>query len=67
MNDPRQPQISIYEVRAHFVSTGSSLNRWAKDRGVNPRQVQAAIRGDRKGPKARMLLEQVLSSVRGGA
>lgn len=66
MRTPGQPEFSINQIRATFIARGSSLARWAKDNGMDPSHVQAAVRGKRKGPKARQLLEQVMASVRSG-
>jgi hypothetical protein len=67
MIEPVQTEIGMNEVKAAFVLRGTSLNRWSKERQIDPSHVQKAVTGKRRGPVARKLLEQVLNSVRGGS
>lgn len=67
MTSNGKEQITIQEVRSAFVANGTSLHRWAREKGLSPQHIHMALRGQRNGPVAKKLIEQVLSGVRGGA
>jgi hypothetical protein len=51
--------INFRAVHAHFVLRGSSLNKWSRARGYNPRLVQYAIRGERRSKRAMRIVREL--------
>lgn len=49
-------------VRGAFTAQGSSLHQWCKSHGVNHQNARKALIGQWQGPKASVLLEQILKA-----
>ncbi len=54
---------TIEQVKAAFVLRGTTLNSWSKSQGVDSSHVSKAVKGIRKGSKARKLLADVIQAV----
>jgi len=47
-------------VRARLLEQGLSLRGWARQRGYSARSVYAALSGERRGPKSRAIVSELL-------
>jgi len=60
---PREPPVNLRQVRAAFIVRGDSLYGWAKTQGFQIGYVDQALRGKRRGPKARHIVARVLAEI----
>lgn len=51
-----------FQVRAGFVSQGTSLKRWCEENGLRPSNVRDALIGRWNGPKGIALRQQVVKA-----
>lgn len=57
---------SLYaDVRAHFILQGKTLNRWCSEVGESRQYVEKCLKGERQGPRARLLLARVIQNAYG--
>lgn len=49
----------IIDVRMALLSKGKTLSGWAKEHGANRAFVFRAVKGERRGPRARMLVKKL--------
>lgn len=49
----------VNQVRAHFISQGTSLSAWCREHGHYPSNVRQALQGTWDGPKGRALRTQL--------
>lgn len=64
MNDSKfapGPELHL-SVRAGFVTQGSSLTSWCRERGVNASNARAALTGAWNGPKGSKLRKELLEA-----
>lgn len=54
------PRQQYQAARAHFVSRGTSLSAWCKQRGIAPQNARKAMLGQWTGPKAERLVRAIL-------
>jgi hypothetical protein len=55
----------VRRARAALVLRGDSLHAWSRRRGYCDAYVHLALCGQRKGPKARRIVEELTSEVEG--
>ena len=53
----KAPPLAVLAVRSALVARGSSLTRWSNEHGFHNAYVHMAVRGHRRGPKARRIVE----------
>ena len=59
MNDRKKLYL---QIRAGFVSRGSTLTEWCRDHALNPTNVRSAIYGVWDGPKGMAMLKSVCAA-----
>jgi len=50
-------------ARAHFVRSGTTFNKWCLENGISRTYAEKSIKGERNGPKARAIREQVMRAL----
>ena len=57
------PAVDMNAVRSHFVARGSSLFAWSRERGYVLETVRQAIKGQRRGPHSRKIINTLLKEL----
>jgi hypothetical protein len=55
----------LQQVRASFISKGSSLSAWCDKHGILLQNARVYLKGDRNGPVARRWREQIVADAFG--
>ena len=58
-----EPPVDMLQVRAAFILRGDSLHGWVKRQGLASPFVDQALRGKRRGPKARRIVAMVIQEL----
>lgn len=57
------PSLDLHlQVRAGFVTQGSSLKRWCREQGITPSNARDALIGRWNGPKGQALRRKVVKA-----
>lgn len=63
LTSPLNPGPDLYlRVRIGFISQGTTLAAWCKERSIYPTNAKSAIVGVWDGPKARELRDQIVQA-----
>lgn len=52
-------------VRAHFVMSGTTFNKWCKENGISRTYAEKSIKGERNGPIAIQIRNKIYSLMKG--
>lgn len=54
--------VTLQQVRANFIATGSSLTAWCRQNNIDPARAWRVLDGTFKGPKAGSLRERIIKA-----